>query len=114
MRVILGRIAGWLAGRKTYLVAGVIVAVTVALVFFGRLTPTTASEILVFGVSAFAVTFRSALQRHQDEVLMLLTLAAKAGEAAAAHNSAAAGAAGLQVVKQGVTLVQEIKLETSN
>ena len=101
----------WMAGRKTYLMAGVVFLATVTLVFLGRLNPTTASAVVLFAISGFAATYRSALARHQEEEIAILVTIANAGKAAAARNSPALISAATQVVEQGTKLAGEIAQE---
>jgi len=104
-------ISGWLAGRKTYLLAGVLVSVLLTLVFLGKLTPEIAAGLSTLAVGGFAVTFRSALERHQAEEVELLRDIALAGSMAVAHNALGALKIAQQAVPQGVQLVEELKQE---
>jgi hypothetical protein len=105
---------GWMAGRKTYIMAGLVLAVTFTLVFLQRLTPTTAFAVVMFAVSGFAATFRSALQRHQAESVAILIDIAAAGKAAAGHNSVALGGSLMQAAQDSGKLADEIHAESAS
>lgn len=107
-------ISGWLAGRKTYLLAGVVILALLALVFLGKLTPDTGVALVTFAVAGFGVTFRHALQRHQDEEIALLRGIAQAGVDVAAHNAPAALAVAETELPQGVKLAEELRTEKDN
>jgi hypothetical protein len=101
-----------LAGKKTYLVAVLVIAVTGILVFFGKLTPTTASTVALVALGLFAASFRSALAAHQAQVLEVLTDTAVLGKAVLGKNSKLAGVAGIALVTDAGQLVDEIQKET--
>lgn len=90
---------GWLAGRKTYILAGGVLLVLLALVYLGRLTPETAALVISFAVPLFALTFRSALGSHQAQVLAVLTDVAAVGYAVRLHDKAAVQVSVLQTIK---------------
>jgi hypothetical protein len=107
----------WLEGRKTYIGAAVVFATAFVLVFFGKLTPTTATAILLFALGIFSVTFRSTLaklQNHQAEIVAGLQEVAIAGAAVASRNPSAALAATVEVVKASVKLDAEIETEAGS
>ena len=103
----------WMEGRKTYILAAVVCLVADVLVWLHRLTPDMALSLALFALSGFAATFRAALQRHHEEVLMGLTYVAEAGADVAAHKLPAAVIAGEQAVETAVNLGTEIKQEAS-
>jgi len=102
---------GWMVGRRTYLLAGVVILALLVLVFLGRLTPDTGVALLTFAAGVFAVAFRSVLQRHHAEAVAILKGVADAGAAAAAHNGAEVIAIAKTTVPEGVKLVEEIRAE---
>jgi hypothetical protein len=102
---------GWMEGRKTYALAGIVFLAVLGLTFAGRLTPSTASTVALFAVSGFAMTFRSALGRHQAEQLAILQEIAAAGLAARQHNRPAAVASLVQAAEQGAQLAGEVSKE---
>lgn len=104
-------IRGWLAGKKTYLLAGVVVLALLVLVAMGRLTPETGAGLLVFAAAGFGITFRAALARHQAEVVAILQGTVKIGSAVAAHNVPGAIQAAESLAPQGVQLAQELNAE---
>jgi hypothetical protein len=104
---------GWMAGRKTYLLAGGVIFVLLTLVFLGRLTPETGIVLVSFAVCGFGVTFRHALERHHDEAIAVLRGVALAGEAAAVHNVPGALQAAEATLPQGVKLAEELGKEES-
>lgn len=110
MRAIWGR----MAGRKTYLLAGLVILAMFALVFMGRLTPETGGALMTLAAAGFAATFRDALERHQKEEIALLKTIAQAGAAAAAHNVAGALAAAEDALPQGVALAHELNQEKTS
>jgi len=101
----------WMAGRKTYLVAGMVLLTLVALVFLGRLTPDTGVALVTLAAAGFAATFRAALERHQKEEIALLQSIALAGAAAAAHNVPGAIRAAEAAIPQGAQLAEELSKE---
>jgi hypothetical protein len=102
---------GWMAGKKTYLLAGGVILVLLVLVALGRLTPETGTALLVFAACGFGVTFRAALQRHQEEEIAILKGIAQAGAALATHNVPGALRAAESIAPQGMQLVQELQQE---
>ena len=63
----------WLVGKKTYILAYVILASTIFLLLVGKLNTSTALTLLLLAAAGFPATFRAALARHQEEELALLT-----------------------------------------
>jgi hypothetical protein len=104
----------WLAGRKTYLLAAVLVQAVLVLVFLGRLTPETAAALGLLAASGFAVTFRSALERHQAEEIALLQDVARAGGAVAVHNNAALVSDVVKTVEDGIVLAAKVNEEKAS
>jgi hypothetical protein len=101
----------YLAGKKTYLVAASIAVLTLSLVGCHRLSPEVAATLLLLGVSAMGATYRSALERHHQELMEVLSDVAIAGAAAAARSPAALEAA-LSAIQGGAHLVCEVKQES--
>jgi hypothetical protein len=102
---------GWMAGKKTYALAGGVILVLLVLVALGRLTPETGTGLLVFAACGFGVTFRSALQRHQAEEIAILKGIAQAGVALTKHDVPGAIRTAMAVAPQGMQLVQELQQE---
>jgi hypothetical protein len=101
----------WLNGKKTYLLAGAILAATAVLVATGKLTPTTALTLLLVAAGGFPATFRAALQSHHNEELTLLTHIALTGVDIASRNMPAALKDGSAAATDGLHLVQELQPE---
>jgi hypothetical protein len=97
-----------LTGKKTYLVAGLLLLATVVLLGVGKLTVTTALALVMFAVSLFPVTFRAQLERHQAETLLLLGQIAAGGIALAGKNLPAAERDGEAAAATGLRLVSEL------
>jgi hypothetical protein len=104
----------WLAVHWVYCVASLCAIVVVLLVFLGRLTPDAATGLSLVCVTMFAADFRPQLERHQKEVVQVLSAIAKAGEAAAARNIPGALQAGTQAVEDGTKLAQECEQENKH
>lgn len=102
----------WLAGHWLWVAVIGIAALTVILVFAGKLTPQTSAGLGLVIVTALAADFRPQLERHQKEVLLALTEIAAAGNAFRAHNMAAALQAGEAAVEDGALVAQEVKAGT--
>ena len=102
----------WLAGRRTYILAGLIVSTAVLLVFLGELTPETASAIALIALGGFAASFRAALDRHQAETIQVLREVALAGMEMSARNVPALIAATSQAVQDGAKLADECGKES--
>ena len=103
----------WLEGKKSYLVAVLMVFATLLLVAIGKLTPETATAVLMVSLGLFAATFRAALERHHEEVLATMIAVSEAGGALATHNVPAALKAGEQAVADGAKLATEIQAENA-
>lgn len=100
------RIRGWLAGRKTYILAGLVVLTILVLVFCGMLTPEAAYTVALVALAGFAVTFRSALADHQAQVISVLMDVGNLGAAVRGHNKEGELAAAQDLAKQGIGLVE--------
>ncbi|WP_162538774.1 hypothetical protein [Granulicella sp. WH15] len=100
-----------MAGKKTYLLAGVLLLAAIALLLTGQLTPTSAMTLLLVGAFGFPVTFRSAIKRHEQDVLTILQQIALAGVYMRSHNSAGAEGALKQSLGDAVTLGRELQSE---
>jgi hypothetical protein len=98
---------GWLAGRKTYILAGLVVLTILVLVFLGRLTPEAAYTIALTALAGFAVTFRSALADHQAQVISVLMDVGQLGVAVRTGNRAGELAVAQDLAKQGIALVEQ-------
>lgn len=105
------RFWGWIAGQKTYLLSGVVLGGLLVCLFEGRLTPQTALRIVVCAVPLYAITFRSALERHNAQVLCVLKEIAAAGVMHATHQDRAAMAQLETAVADGCQLAGEIAQE---
>lgn len=103
------RFLGWMDGRKTYLLSGVLVAGVVALVFAGQISPAEAVSWII--AAAFAFGFRSVLEKHHDEILAALFAIAEGGEAYRARDKTALAAAADAAIQDGAALASEIHQE---
>ena len=108
---ILRGFSDWLAGRKTYLLAGVTILVLLFLVFLGKLTPESGCVLVAFAVSGFAVTFRHALERHHQAEVSLLLDIATAGLAYRQHNRGALASAAEAALHDGTGLATDLNKE---
>jgi hypothetical protein len=86
----------WLLGKKTYLLAVLLVVTVLALVLLGRLTPETALTVALVFAGLLSASFRSAIELHHAEVMDVLEEVAEAGAALRAGNKAGA----VQVVRE--------------
>jgi hypothetical protein len=112
MKNALLKLKGWMAGRKTYLLAGAVCLVAGVLVFFHKLTPATALTVALFALGGFAATFRAALQTHHDQSLLVLQDVAAVGAAVATHHTASTiDPLLLNAAKDSYTLASEIQQE---
>lgn len=105
------RIWEWMAGRKTYLVAGTVLFALAVLVFLAKLTPDAGVGLVTVAVCGFGATFRHALERHQREEIAILSGIAEAGRWTIAHNVPSAAEAIVATLPQGVKLAEEIQHE---
>jgi hypothetical protein len=105
------RFTAWLKGKKTYVVAALLLGATLQLLVSGHLTPTTALTVLMFAATLFPATFRAALAQHQAEELQLLGQIAAAGAAVTVHNYGAAERSGAAAVAEGIRLVNEVEAQ---
>ena len=103
----------WLIGKKTYLLAGVLLLATLALLFTGHLSPTTALTLLLFAAAGFPATFRAALEHHQKEELALLVQIAATGVAVSGRNIPAALKLGELAAEESLALARELQQETA-
>jgi hypothetical protein len=94
--------SGWLAGRKTYLLAGLVGLVVAAAVFFGQMTPDRAYVVLLFATAGFAVTFRSAIETHHAEVIAALMDVGQLGIAVRHGDKAAEEVVVQDLAQQGI------------
>jgi len=106
------KLMGFLVGRKTYILAGVLCLATAVLVYTGRLTPTVALGTLLIALGGFAATFRNALQRHQEDSLRLLADIAAVGVAVKNHKDIQPAVT--TAAKDGYVLGEEIEQEPKN
>ena len=107
-------ISGWLRGRKTYLLAGGLLTVTLGLVFTGRLTVSSAMSLGLIAAAGFPATFRAALAQHHDDELALIEAVAATGVGVAAHNLVAAESSGAEALRAGIKLVGECKADAQS
>jgi hypothetical protein len=94
--------SGWLAGRKTYLLAGLVLAVVALAVFSGQMTPDRAYTVLLFATAGFAVTFRSAIETHHTEVIAALMDVGQLGIAVRHGDKKAEEAVVQDLAQQGI------------
>jgi hypothetical protein len=90
MHVFLLEVRELLAGRKTYLLASLLVGTVLALLALGRLTPETALTVALVFAGLISASFRSAIEQHHAEVLKLLVAIAEAGAEMRVGNKTAA------------------------
>jgi hypothetical protein len=105
------RIWDFLAGKKTYLLAGTLLLIALGLLLAGRMSPTAVLFLVSVAVCGFPATFRQALARHQQEELELLEEIAQTGAALMAHNMKVAAAMGELAALDGAHLASECKDE---
>lgn len=91
----------------------IVILTVLFLLFFGRMTPQHAWAVFLFMCSGSAVTFRSALGRHQAEELAILQKIADAGASFQVHNYGATQTDVVAAVLQALTLTGEVKAEDS-
>lgn len=103
----------WLEGKKTYIAAVLVAAVTIVLVGLGKLSPAAATTVGLLAASVFAATYRAAIERHHEEVLATMVAVSEAGADLAHHNMPGALKAGEAAAQSGLRLVQEVKAETA-
>jgi hypothetical protein len=101
-----------MSGRKTYLLSGLLLVVTLGLLAAGKLSPATTLALIALG--GFPATFRSALARHSEEELRLLAEIAAAGAGLAIHNYPIVREAGGAAVMQALQLGRELQADCSN
>ena len=104
-------VRAWLQGKKTYVLAGLLLALTLALVWTGRMTPAWAMTLIAVAACGLPVTFKASLERHRATELELLEEIAESGTALAAHNSAALEAGLQRIYNTGSALVGECQEE---
>jgi hypothetical protein len=104
LAVLVAEIRERLAGRKTYLLAGLLVLTVVVLVFFGKLTPETALAVALVFAGLISASFRSAIEQHHAEVVNLLIDVAEVGVAVRSHNKAAEVSAAEGLAEQGIAV----------
>lgn len=100
---------GWLAGRKTYLLALLLVVVTVTLVATNKLTPENGVVLLLLFSAGFAATFRDALERHQAQSVQIIAGTAATLRDIATKNFKAAQIDGLATVADAEVLAAQVK-----
>ena len=106
-------VEGRLSGKKTYLVAALLTISVLVLVFLGKMTPAAAMSVGLMAAAAFGVTFRSAIEQHHQELMVMLLEVADAGKEVAAHNLAAAEPDAVKLIGQAQTLAAEVKGEAN-
>lgn len=109
----MSEIRGWMAGKKTYLLAAGILLVGLGLLLTGKLTPATASGLILFAACAFPVTYRAALERHQKDTLAALQQIALVGASVTVHNYPEARAEGAEAMAQIIRLGQTLATEAN-
>lgn len=93
-----------LAGKKTYLLAFLLVATVLVLVYLGRLTPAAGLTVALVFAGLISASFRSAIEQHHAEVLNLLIEIAEAGTDMRVGNKAGA----VQVVKSAAPVAEQL------
>ena len=105
--ILIAEVREWLAGKKTYLLAGLLVVTVLVLVWVGKLTPETALTVALVFAGLLSAIFRSAIEQHQAQVLQALAAVAEAGVDARAGNKAAAVA----VLKSEASAAEQLAVE---
>jgi hypothetical protein len=96
IEILVAEVRKRLAGRKTYLLAALLVVTVLILVYAGQATPETILPVAMVFAGLISASFRSAIAQHQAEVLQALTAIATAGIDVRQGNKAAA----VQVVEK--------------
>lgn len=89
LEILVAGIREALAGKKTYLLAALLVVTVVVLVLLGELTPETGLAVALVFAGLLSASFRSAIEQHHAEVLNLLIGISEAGADLRAGNKAA-------------------------
>jgi hypothetical protein len=90
LAVLVAEIREWLSGKKTYLLAGLLIVTVSTLVFLGRMTPATALTVALVFAGLISASFRSAIEQHHAEIITVLLGISEAGIDLRAGNKAAA------------------------
>ena len=98
----------WLKGKKTYLLAGLLILAVIVLVAMGKLTPQNALALSLLALGGFSVTFRSALANHQAQALAILQDASQAGALYRAGNIPASRDAVVRMVNDASRLAPPV------
>jgi hypothetical protein len=109
--VLVAEVREWLAGKKTYLLALLLVVTVLVLVYLGRLTPETALTVALVFAGLLSASFRSAIEQHHAEVLNLLIGISEAGADLRAGNKAGAVAVAKSMEPTAETLAAELNAE---
>jgi len=96
LEILIAEIRERLAGKKTYLLAALLVVTVLILVYLGCLTPETALTVALVFAGLLSASFRSAIGQHHAEVLNLLIGISEAGVDMRAGNKAGA----VEVIRQ--------------
>jgi hypothetical protein len=103
----------WLGGRKTYLLAALLVVTVLILVYAGQATPETVLPVALVFAGLLSASFRSAIERHHAEVLNLLMGISEAGADMRAGNKAGAIALVKSAAPVAEQLAGELKAEAA-
>jgi hypothetical protein len=101
LEILWAEIRERLAGKKTYILAALLVVTVLVLVYLGRLTPTAALTVALVFAGLLSASFRSAIEQHHVEVLNMLIGISEAGADVRQGNKAGA----VQVIRE--TVVKE-------
>jgi uncharacterized membrane protein YphA (DoxX/SURF4 family) len=114
MKATLTSLLGWLSGKKTYLLAAILLLTVGVFVFLGRLTPQVAMTVALVFLGLFAASFRDALAKHQAQVIQFLEDTALVGKLTLAKNGKAAAIAGVALATDASELVGQIQAEQAS
>ena len=99
----------WLSGKKTYLLAALLVVTVLFLVFLGRLTPVAAMTVALVFAGLLSASFRSAIAEHQAQLIAVLMDVGQLGVAARNHDKAAELAAAQGLAKDAAAAAAQVK-----
>jgi len=107
IEVVVEKIRERLAGKKTYLLSGLLVVTVLVLVFLGRLTPETALTVALVFAGLLSASYRSAIEQHHQEVLSLLYLISETGQDVLTHQVGKA----LPLLKTAAPIAEQLASE---
>jgi len=113
LEILWAEIQERLSGKKTYLVAALLVVTVLVLVFLGKMTPATAFTVALVFAGLLSATFRAAIEKHHDEEINLLVAISEAGGDVIHHNYYGAAQVAKAVAPVAVKLAAELKAEAA-